>query len=965
MLYELKIGATDWANITSDTFSLRQPTDITRGVPGEYSQADPSTCSFWMNNRLGRYSPRNPASPFYQQIGRNTPVRVSLGNGAYGMVVSGANNSGGNATTSDKAALDITGDIDIRVDLELLANPVGADGYTTPSSWLTGNFDLASKFSDADPSRSWSLILINGKLRFYWFTAGTVASVQQAESITLTGSPTGRRAIRVTLDVVNGANKTVTFYTAPDINGTWTVLGSAITTAGNTSIFSGDASLRIGGAGNGSAYTWAEPPYATFYSAEVRNGIGGTVVASPNFTSQGLDPVPFSVSNFLDAQGNDWFFQGVNDASRIWYGDVDIRFWGECSAFPNRWDTSGKDAWVPIEAAGLFRRLGNGSEPAHTGLRDWIMDQNPVPTSYFPLSGAEGTKYSVNLGDIGTNSLRFYPEGAPVYTYGIDFGVPWLGTGMELNATGPTADMRGDVVTADDNFVLDFVFQSPAVTLDSGADANTNMGVLDIFIWSYDYDRWQLRLQDPANGGTLQLSWFAGDNSTSSSYPVSAALPALMDNEIHTCRFQVHTTGGGTTQTADVYIDGVLIDTRVVASGHAWNGTSNYQMFYSRYAGQTVMTLGHLTGWSDPVWSSAPAVTDFLIAARGYTGELAADRMARIAALSGINLTVIGNNSDTMPMGPQYSESKLTQLRDAEQADMGYLLEPRGGFGLEYRTRVSMVGQAPALTLDYSLGQIVPPFEPTDDDLLTKNDVTVGRREGDSARVQLTTGRLSILDPPMGVGQYHDSLDVNVETDALLPGIAAWMVNLGTVDQARYPSLSVDLGILAGFGLDQAARNIDTGDLLVVTGMDALGVYEDVRLLVLGTGRETISDGGFKHTITWNCAPYQGYEGAVFATSASTGSARYDTAGSTLTTGITSSATSFSITATGGTLWTTDPAAFPFDVMMSGERITLSAISGASSPQTATVSARSVNGVVKAQVAGADIRLADPSYYSL
>jgi hypothetical protein len=189
---------------------------------------------------------------------------------------------------------------------------------------------------------------------------------------------------------------------------------------------------------------------------------------------------------------------------------------------------------------------------------------------------------------------------------------------------------------------------------------------------------------------------------------------------------------------------------------------------------------------------------------------------------------------------------------------------------------------------------------------------------------------------------------------------------MGTVDQARYPQITVDLGILAGAGLDAAARAVDSGDLLVVQNMDELGVYEDVRLLVLGTDSETISDGGYKHTITWNCAPYQGYEGAVYATSASVGAARYDTSGTTLTSGVSSSATSLSLTTpAGGTLWTTDPAAFPLDLMIAGERITISAISGSSSPQTATVSARSVNNVVKAQVAGADVRLADPSYYSL
>lgn len=963
VLYELQTGATDWANVTPYCFALRQPTQITRGIPGEYSQSAPSTCGFWINNLSGIFSPRNPLSILYGQIGKNTPVRIGIGEGAYGMVTSGADNTGANATTADKASLDIVGDLDVRIDLELLANPVGATGYTTPSSWTTGNFDLASKYDGNDAARSWTFRVVAGKPQLNWFTLGTVASAKLANAtVALPGPAQGHRAIRFTLDVDNGAaGNTTTFYTAPSMAGPWTQLGATVVQAGVTSIFSGNAALRIGGSLSIGSYTYAEPAYATFYTAEVRNGINGTVVAAPDFTTQPLDPVPFGFSSFNDAQGNNWTFNGTADAARIWYGNVDIRFWGESSAFPNRWDTSGNDAWVPLDAAGFLRRLGNGQEPAATGLRDWIMGQTLQPASYFPLSGAEGTTYSVNQGRVGKDSLRFYPEGKPTYTYGKDFGSLYLDTGMELNATGPLADLRADVVTTDDNFTLDFVFQSAAITTDTGA-LDTNMGVLDTYVWTYDYDRWQLRLQDPANGGTLQVLWFAGDGTGSTAFANSAALPELQDNAIHTCRFKVWTIGA--TQSYSVYIDGTLIQTNNLATGRPINGTSLYQMYYSRYAGQTVMTLAHLTGWADPT-NTPPDVLDYLAAARGYVGELAADRMQRIAALGGIQMSIVGSNADTMPMGPQYSESKLSQLRDAEQADMGILREPRGQFGLEYRTRVSMVGQTPKLTLDYSAGQIVPPFEPTDDDLLTKNDMTASRREGDSYRYQLLTGKLSILDPPGGVGQYHDQAEFNVQTDAMLPGIAAWLVNLGTVDQARYPSITVDLGILAAFGLDAAARAVDSGDLLVVTGMAKLGVYDDVRLLVLGTGAEVISDGGYKHTITWNCAPYQGYEGSVYATDASTGTARYDTNGSQLAAGINTVATSLSVNNTGGTLWTTDALAFPLDIMMAGERITISSITGATSPQTFAVSARSVNGVVKNHSSGTDIRLATPAYYSL
>jgi hypothetical protein len=964
LLFELQVGATDWANITPYVFSNRQQVDITWGMPGEYSQTSPSECGFEINNLNGLFSPRNPNSVLWDKIGRNTPIRVSIGEGAYGMVLGlpDATESNGRAESVDSAQLSPTGDLDLRVDMEILPG--------STRLWSTGDFDVCSKFADNDADRSYSLIVVGGKPRLNWFTAGTAASVKTATGAVALPGTTGRLTLRATLDVDNGAGQSVvTFYTSTTgVNGSWTVLGSPVNVAGASSVFNGGAPTRIGATGITSSWSWGYAPHCTIYEAQLRSSIGGTVIASPNFTTQPLDPVPFAASNFSDAQGNNWTYNGSADAARVWYGDVDIRAWQECSSFPNRWDTSGNDAWVPIGAAGLLRRLGYGQEPASTGLRDWIMSRSPVPTSYFPLSGAEGTQYSLNLGDIGTNSLKFYPEAQgtikPVYTYGKDFGTPYLGNAMELNATGDTADMRGDVVTSDDNFAFDFVFWSPFNTV-PGTNDNTNIGVLDIVVWSYDYDRWKLRLQDPANGGTLQVTWYDGTGG-STAFPVTAAIPALLDNEIHTCRFEAHSTGGGTTQTYVVYIDGVQVDTGVQATGRDINGVWLYQLFYSRYTGQTVVNLGHLTLWSQPTWPNAPAVGDFHDAAMGYAGELAADRMVRIAGLGGIPLTIAGSNADTMPMGPQYSESKLSQLRDAEQADMGFLTEPRDRFGLVYRTRVSLINQTPALTLSYADGHLVRPFEPTDDDLLTKNDMTATRREGDSYRAQLLTGRLSVLDPPAGVGRYHDQAEFNVVTDALLSGIAAWLVNKGTVDQARYPSVTVDLGILAGVGLDAAARAIKVGDLLVIEELSELGVFDDVRLLVLG-GHETISDGAYRHLITWNCAPYLGYEGSVYATSTSSGIARYDTGGSQIDTAIGTLSPSLSVIPTpnaGGTLWTTDAAAYPLDIMVGGERMTVTSAPGGTSPQTLPVT-RSVNGVVKAHAVGADVRLADPAYYSL
>lgn len=57
---------------------------ITRGRRDEGGTADHAVMNLLLNNRDGRWSPRNPAGAYYGYIGRNTPIRVSVPNGVGG-----------------------------------------------------------------------------------------------------------------------------------------------------------------------------------------------------------------------------------------------------------------------------------------------------------------------------------------------------------------------------------------------------------------------------------------------------------------------------------------------------------------------------------------------------------------------------------------------------------------------------------------------------------------------------------------------------------------------------------------------------------------------------------------------------------------------------------------------------------------------------------------------------------------
>ena len=206
------------------------------------------------------------------------------------------------------------------------------------------------------------------------------------------------------------------------------------------------------------------------------------------------------------------------------------------------------------------------------------------------------------------------------------------------------------------------------------------------------------------------------------------------------------------------------------------------------------------------------------------------------------------------------------------------------------------------------------------------------------------------------MGRYATDLTVNPETDGFLYGIAAWVVNIGILDRARWSSVTVNLSSSnISSGLEASIKDADIGDWFVITGLQKAFVYDDISLIIVGY-TEVIDP--FIHTITFNCMPAEPFTVAVYDTS------RYDADGSTVTSNITSTQTSLSATQSGTTLWTTDGTMFPFDINVGGERMRVTNITGSTSPQTMTVT-RSINGVVKAQTAGTAIELWDTPRYAL
>lgn len=174
--------------------------------------------------------------------------------------------AGNYASTPDSAALSITGDIDIRV-------KVAPDDWTpTVTQAFVGKMQSAS-------TRSYYFeVFTNGRLQFTWSVDGTAVTGSKNSTVSVPFADGAVGWVRAVLDVDNGAaGNDVLFYTSTD-GVTWTQLGTTITTAGTTSIFDTTVPVEIGSRGGGAT----NPLAGNVYYAEIRNGIGGSVVGAFN-----------------------------------------------------------------------------------------------------------------------------------------------------------------------------------------------------------------------------------------------------------------------------------------------------------------------------------------------------------------------------------------------------------------------------------------------------------------------------------------------------------------------------------------------------------------------------------------------------------------------------------------------------------------------------------------------------------
>lgn len=355
-----------------------------------------------------------------------------------------------------------------------------------------------------------------------------------------------------------------------------------------------------------------------------------------------------------------------------------------------------------------------------------------------------------------------------------------------------------------------------------------------------------------------------------------------------------------------------------------------------------------------------------------WDGESTPSRFGRLLDENGIEHVAIGDgtamDSVTDKLGYQGTESLLTLIKEIQDLDRGIIYDGHvdGLGGLKFTTRRGIENQEPSLTVNVAAKQLAGPLQPIDDDQALLNRAVVTRNQGATATFEDVTG-------PLGtdsVGTYDSSLTISTASDDAPYLLAGWLVGLGTVEGYRYPSIEIDVATAPTHGIALSLLSPgDRIDLTNIAGVIPQHPARDVALLVQGY-EQTLTPWSWRFTI--NCTPFDPWSlgrltdpsGVVPADGGGDIPGDevlwLDTDGSQLASAAALGATSLSVATTSGPLWTTTAQDFPLDIEVGGIVVTVTAVSGSTSPQTFTVT-----GVTKALASGLDVRLHSPNRLGL
>lgn len=557
-----------------------------------------------------------------------------------------------------------------------------------------------------------------------------------------------------------------------------------------------------------------------------------------------------------------------------------------------------------ITAEGLLRRIGRWEDPLDSPMRRQIASYSSL-TGYWPLEDASG---AANLTQIVSGLGPGTYSGT--VSLGGDEGAGGSGTAVVIGTDG-RLDGRF-LVTAGNGWQVCWVMKLDANPATSGY--NVMFAIVDTLgrTWSWQTNDTTHRIVITDDDGTVL------ETSAATGFGAGIVLTEWV-------RYRLKVTVSGSTVTYEpawyMQDDETPWGFTDTFSSTTTGRPSRWRVTYNSYVDGAA--YGHVFAITDTSLDLVNYSNDARKAFNGYIAETAGARFTRLMSEAGLTSWISGTSADSALMGRQKPARLLDLLTECARSDGGLLfddpVDDGGACRLTFRLYSDLINRTPALALEYGV-DVSPPLVKTIDDVNVANDITATNYDGTTVRAERTTGPLSTEVPPSGVGRYRRSLDVSLLSEAGVSTRAGFELASGTLDRPRYKAIVVDL--LRNPSYRATVTAMRPGDWITLAGVEP----DSITLMVMQIQR---AGDGVRDTATLKCIPAEPYMVGEY----DDGIARYDSASTILVGSLTTSGTSLKVgTLDPGEVWST--TAPPYDVTVTGERMTVTAMGATTSDAT-------------------------------
>jgi hypothetical protein len=703
-----------WTDISPYVDVAKAGVSITRGASDELSETQPGTASLRLDNADGRFTPGNPASPYYPYVRRNAPIRIGVA---------------------------------------IIPTRSGAAPY--PLAMLGDDFDDNRINTTLWPNSYGGASEVGGRARIP-VTPGTSAGYLTAREWTLAASHLTAKL--VTLPAANGSTSAVaSMWVNSTTSGTrlgwrYNAVNGQISAENQTAFFDGTA---VSAAYTPRDYAWlrVRESGGTVYWESSGDGFGWTVrrtLATPAWVTSQTVTVEFATARTGGtADYVEWDLVGAV---------VRPRFYGMVNQFPVDWE--GLVSTVTITCTDLFKRL-NRLPALRSMLAQEILHQDvagvgDIVSAYYPLTEPSGSAAAGDISGGGCGALAVTQVGSGG---ALEFGSDGLPDTGDTSATfTPVSATQGKYLTGDLGATFQDNSAAYAQTIELWFKTTTaGRAILGMYEPNLDHQyvlalngSGELVIEHTEAGGTLT---------------VYNSLRVLNDGQWH------HIVHDGYTS-KQLYIDGVagpltlsVVNTTALRTLHI-GGYRGARLFNGQIAH---VAINHVTGYIGSVISA----DHYEAATTGYSGEPADERIQRLARYAGLSsVTVHGATHDPVASQGPGGSSVVARMREVEATESARLYAERDYYGLAYQSRDVRYNPDPlseVFTIDYADLE-TRSVQLADDDQKLVNIVEAARPGGATQRV---TAPASIL----AFGEYEQSLNVLKTSDNSVLDAAYWLVS--------------------------------------------------------------------------------------------------------------------------------------------------------------------------------------------